>query len=186
MSNVGEIKFWGYEFVLSTINIDKNVKWTSDLNVSLHRSKVVDLGRNRTYIGGDNDYGEDWHRTEVGKPMGVFYGYVFDGVFMNQAELDRGPRYADSDANRHSMVGSVRMKDINGPNGIPDGIITRHDRTQVGDPNPDFLFGFTNNLSYKKWDFSISMVGQVGGDLVWRSLEYSYNLDGAFNMDKNC
>lgn len=188
-SNTGEVKFWGFDFDLETKNLTGSFKWSTNLNLSFGKNKVMSLGPNTDHLGGDVDYGGGWNRTEVGKPLGFLYGYVYDGVFMNAQELEKGPKYADSDANRASMVGSPRMKDISGPNGAPDGIITREDRTMIGDPNPDFMFGMTNNFEYKNFDFSFLISGSIGGDLVMCSKEFSSNLDGAFNMDRallNC
>lgn len=183
-TNIGEAKFHGFDFDLETKNMVGEFKWSTNLNLSLSRNKVLSLGPNTDHLGGDDDYGGDWNRTEVGKPMGFLYGYIYDGVFMNASELEKGPIYADSDANRASIVGSPRMKDITN-----DGKITRADRTMIGNPNPDFLFGITNTFTYKRFDLSVVISGAIGGDLVMRSMEYSYNLDGAFNMDKallNC
>lgn len=183
-TNGGKVKFWGVDFDLETKNLIGEFKWSTNLNLSFSKNKVLSLGNNTDHLGGDGDYGGDWNRTEVGKPMGFLYGYIYDGVFMNEEELAKGPKYADSDANRASIVGSPRMKDISGPDGVPDGIITKDDRTMIGNPHPDVLFGMTHNFSYKNFDLSFLIAGSLGGDLVVRTMEYSYNLDGAFNMDK--
>jgi hypothetical protein len=67
------------------------------------------------------------------------------------------------------------MKDL-----TPDGVINDNDRTFIGNPNPDFLFGFTNDLNYKNFDLSISMAGSYGGQILNPSKwAYLTNLDGA-------
>ena len=86
-------------------------KWNTQINVSIDRNKAAKLGTNDTPIGGFNNQ-EDYNRTAVGKPLGMFYGYVYDGVFMTEAEYEAGPKHASS------MVGTVRMKDLNGDNKI--------------------------------------------------------------------
>lgn len=171
-SNIGEFKFWGHEFGLETKNLTGELKWNTNLNITFNRNKAVKLGTNNTPIGGDRNQ-EDFNRTEVGKPLGLFYGYVYDGVYMNQAEYDAGPKHASS------MVGTVRMKDLNN-----DGIIDMSDRTFIGDPNPDFLFGITNEFFYRNFDASVVIAGAVGGDIIDGTYEWTENLDGVFNVRK--
>jgi len=179
-SNIGEFEFWGHEFSLETKNFVGDFKWDTHLTFSLDRNVVNKLGTENTPIGGFRE-NVDFVRTEVGHPIGQFYGYVYDGVFMDQQELDKGPQitnYGGSD------VGSVRLKDINGPNGTgPDGFIdAAYDKTFIGDPNPDFNFGITNRFYYKNFDLDIHMVGRVGGDLFMGELLWTENIDGVFNV----
>ena len=119
-SNIGEFRFWGHEVGLETKNMTGKFKWNTSLNLTFNRNKAMKLGTNNTPIGGNNNQ-EDYNRTEVGKPLGLFYGYVYDGVFMTQEEYEAGPKHASS------MVGTVRMKDLNG-----DNVIDNNDRTFIG------------------------------------------------------
>ena len=148
-SNIGEFRFWGHELNIETRNLTGEFKWNTSLNLSFNKNKAIKLGTNNTPIGGNNNQ-EDYNRTEVGKPLGLFYGYVYDGVFMTQEEYEAGPKHASS------MVGTVRMKDLNG-----DGIIDNSDRTFIGDPNPDCLFGMTNTFSWKNFDASLVFTGSI-------------------------
>ncbi len=97
---------------------------------------------------------------------------------MTQEEFDTQPVGATS------MVGTTRFADISGPDGVPDGIIDAHDRTYIGDPNPDFIYGITNNLSYGNFDLSIVMAGTVGNDISDNQYQSSENFDGVFNIRK--
>ena len=142
-SNIGEFHFWGHEISLETKNMVGAFKWNTQINVSIDRNKAAKLGTNDTPIGGFNNQ-EDYNRTAVGKPLGMFYGYVYDGVFMTEAEYEAGPKHASS------MVGTVRMKDLNG-----DNKIDMDDRTYIGNPNPDFTFGITNEFSWRNFDASL-------------------------------
>ncbi|MGK6350909.1 SusC/RagA family TonB-linked outer membrane protein [Parapedobacter sp. DT-150] len=169
MSNIGEFRLWGYEFALSTKNIQGNFNWTTDINVSINRNKVIQLGANNTPIGGINEYGDSW-KTEVGRPMGQFWGYVYDGIYMTEAEFESQPKGINS------MVGTVRFKDLNG-----DGIINAEDRTYIGNPNPKFIFGINNTLTYKNFDFNIVASGAVGGDIFDGKAEWLELIDGLFN-----
>jgi TonB-linked SusC/RagA family outer membrane protein len=180
--NVGDIKFWGHELTLNTRNLTGQFKWNTSFNISFNRNKVTRLGINNAPIAGSpstpiTDF-TDW-RTEVGMPLGLFYGYVFDGVYMNQAEFEKGPKYYNASGILMSDVGTVRMKDVNG-----DGKVTPDDKTFIGNPNPDFIFGFTNNFSYRNFDLGIVTSGTYGNKLKNGMDESLYNLDGAFNGPK--
>ena len=176
-SNIGEFRFWGHEFGLETQNLVGKFRWNSALNVTMNRNEVMKLGINNTPIGGYQE-NVDYVRTEVGHPMGQFYGYIYDGVFMTQEEFDGGAKSVNS------KVGSVRIRDVSGPNGKPDGIINVLDKTFIGNPIPDFLLGFTNQFSYENFDLSIHMAGSVGGDIMDVSYQWTENIDGVFNVRK--
>lgn len=176
-SNVGEFKFWGHEFGLETKNFVGALRWNSNLNITVNRNEVMKLGVNNRPIGGYRE-NIDYVRTEVGHPMGQFYGYIYDGVFMNQAELDQGAKSVNS------KVGSVRIRDVSGPDGKADGKIDVYDKTFIGNPIPKFLFGFSNQLSYKNFDLGIQMAGSVGGDIMDVSYQWTENIDGVFNVRK--
>ena len=170
-TNTGEFKFWGHEFVISTKNMVGKFKWNTDFNISFVRNKVVDLGPDIEFIGGLTG---NPHITEVGQPIGMFIGYVFDGIYNNQAELDAAPKHATS------TVGTVRMKNTN-----DDNVIDDNDRTIIGNPNPKFTFGLTNNLSYMNFDLGIIISGAYGNEIMNRTLESVQNLDGVFNVTKD-
>lgn len=178
--NLGDIRQWGHEFTLSTKNLTGAFKWNTDFNISFNRNIVKKIGVNNVSFA-DNPSGvlsefTDW-RTIVGKPIGQYFGYVFDGVFMTQAEANAGPKYYGTSPTSLSQAGTVRYKDLNG-----DGKITwPEDMTIIGNPNPDFIFGFTNSFSYKNFDLNIVLSGTYGNDLYNGVEESTYNLDGVFN-----
>lgn len=171
-SNIGEFRFWGHEISLETKNMVGKFKWNTHVNISIDRNKAMKLGTNDTPIGGNNNQ-EDYNRTAVGMPLGMFYGYVYDGVFMTQEEFEKGPKHASS------MIGTVRMKDLNG-----DNVIDMDDRTFIGNPNPDFTFGITNEFSWKDFDASLVLTGSVGNDIIDGTYEWVENIDGCFNVRK--
>ena len=173
--NIGRIDFWGHEISVSTKNLTGDFKWNTDINLSFNRNEVKKLGTNNVPIGGVSENG-DINRLAVGQPVGVFMGYVNDGVYMTQEEFNTQPKHVSSE------IGTVRYKDISGPNGVPDGVINLSDRTIIGDPNPDMIFGITNQFYWKKFDLSIVMTGVLGGDIIARSYENTNNLDGVFNV----
>jgi TonB-linked SusC/RagA family outer membrane protein len=174
-TNVGEFKFWGHEFAISSKNTVSALKWSTDFNITFLRNRVEKLGTENAPIGGvDNP-----HITKVGEQIGMFYGYVFDGVYRNQAEFDAAPKHATSE------VGTVRYRDIGGSDGTPDGVINSFDKTIIGNPNPDFIWGLVNNLAYKNFDLSIVVSGSYGNEILNQTLQYTQNLDAVFNVTKD-
>lgn len=174
-SNIGEFKFWGYELVVATKNIVGTLKWNTDLNISANRSKTIQLGANNTPLGALTENANlDFWRTEVGHPIGQFYGFVFEGIYRDQQDFDTSPKHVSS------APGTVKYKDLNN-----DNVIDGNDRTFIGDPNPKFYYGFNNSFAYKNFDLNISITGAVGGKVVYQQLEWSELLNGFFNVNKN-
>ncbi len=168
--NIGEIKFWGHEFAVTSRNTTGKLQWTTNANISFNRNKVLALAE-----GIDRVYG-DFHITKVGEPFGQFYGHVADGVYLNKADLDGSPQVPG-----RSTIGSIKLLDING-----DGVITRggdnDDRTIIGNPFPKFIYGITNTFRYGGFDLSIVGSGSQGNQLLVRHLYSTANLDGVFNL----
>ncbi len=168
--NIGEIKFWGHEFSLTTRNLEGKLKWTTNANISFNRNKVMELAP-----GIDRVYGS-FHITQVGQPFGQFYGMVKEGFYKNAEELKNSPVI-----DGRSAIGTIKLKDVNG-----DGKITyggdADDRTIIGNPFPKFTYGIVNDLKYGNWDFSIAGSGSYGNQLWVRHLYSTANLDGVFNM----
>jgi TonB-linked SusC/RagA family outer membrane protein len=155
LQNIGEVENKGWEINLNTQNITGVFEWTTNFNISAFKNKVLKLGPEGAPIISTN------HITQIGQPMGMFYGYITDGVFMNQAELDAGPIWAPGTSDR-SHVGDVRFKDVSGPDGVPDNVINTYDMTVIGNPYPKFYYGMTNGFSYKNIGLSFSITGSYG------------------------
>ena len=117
---------------------------------------------------------QEFYRIQEGYPMGYFWGYRTDGIFQTQEEIDN---YVYSDADTviilqpHASPGDIRRVDLNN-----DGVLNDEDKTLIGDPNPDYIYGFTLNLSYKGFDFSANIQGQAGNQMVkcYRPEERAY------------
>lgn len=178
--NVGEIEFWGHEFAVNSENLTGKVKWNSNFNISFDRNIINNLVA-PGYVRRNTGVSSDYFRQQTGRRLGEFYGFVFDGLYTAAEIAD--PAVAKY---RNSNEGTLKMKDISGPNGVPDGVISdEYDRTFIGDPTPDFSFGLTNSLSYKNFDLNITMAGSVGGKLL-NAAKWAYmtNLDGSRVMLK--
>jgi len=171
--NTGKFRMWGHEFQVSSKNLTGALSWTTDFNISFNDNKVIALPPNTPFVGGGAMYA-GFNRSIVGKHIGEFYGYVFDGIYLTKAEYDKQPKYATS------VVGSTRMKDING-----DGKIDSDDRTLLGNPNPNFIYGMTNNFNYKNFDLNIIISGEVGNQVMNVNYQDFHNNDGIFNMTRD-
>ncbi len=176
-SNIGRFDFWGHEVSINSRNLVGKFNWSTSLNISVPRNIVRKLGTSNAPIGGYAEYWDD-NRTAVGMPIGMFYGYINTGVYKTEEEWKTQPH------NATSMVGTAKFADVSGPNGKPDGVIDANDRTWIGNPNPDLLFGITNNLEYKNFDFTIVISGSVGNDIADDAFQSTENLDGVFNVRK--
>jgi len=170
--NVGTFRMWGHEFAVSSKNRVGKFTWTTDFNITFSDNKVLKLV-NGTPIGGVNRY-NDYNRTAVGHHIGELYGYVFQGLYLNQAAFNKYPHEATS------AVGTARMKDVNGDKRIDIG-----DETFIGNPSPKYIFGITNTFGYKNFDLSIIAGGQVGNKIMNTNLQNLQNLDGIFNVNKD-
>ena len=168
--NIGRVENKGMEFGLTTRNTVGTLAWTTDLNLSFNRNKVLALGPTGDAIRSGSGVGET-NITVLGEPLGNFYGYQQIGVFRNQAELDAFPHFADS------RPGDVKFADINN-----DGVINANDRTLIGNNQPDFIYGINNTITYGGFDLSVSAQGVQGGQILNLSRRFIENLEGNQNQ----
>ncbi|SEW51021.1 SusC/RagA family TonB-linked outer membrane protein [Chitinophaga arvensicola] len=175
--NKGDMENKGLEIGISSRNIEnKNFSWTTNFNISFNRNKVLALGTDNAPIySGNSSEGNPTNVSMVGKPLAMLYGYVFDGIYQNQGEVDKGPAFPGA------IPGNIRFKDING-NGV---INPREDFAIIGNPYPDFNWGMTNTFNYKKFDLRILVVGSMGADRLHATNDYNGNIDGVFNVRKD-
>lgn len=171
-SNVGELKNWGHEFTVSGQILTGKLQWNASYNMSFDKNRIVKL-LPPGFIRRNNTITSDYYRNQEGHSLGEFYGFVFDGLYKDAEDLANSPKSAVSGST--SDVGTIKMKDI-----TPDKVINESDRTFIGNPNPDFLYGLTNQLSYKNIDLSITVAGSYGGKILNPSKwAYLTNIDGA-------
>jgi hypothetical protein len=117
--------------------------------------------------------GEVVTKTEVGMPVGYFYGYLTNGIFQNAQQVEQSPQ------RDVSTPGDIRFKDING-----DGVIDANDRTMIGNPWPNFVYGINGSASYKNFDISIFIQGSQGNDVMNIELDDTESGTGFYNAPK--
>ena len=190
LQNVGSVQNQGFELGLTTTNVapaDNGFGWTTNLNFSVNRNKVLDLGKVVDAEGNTVDRrlpsGNGF--TLVGQPLGVFYAYQVQGIFQSQEEINA----ANAEAKRltgnpgaiyqpSAAPGDIRFKDTNG-----DGIINDKDRTIIGNPNPKAIAGVTNNFTFKGLELSVFFQGSFGNDIYNQNRETLEAMSAPLNQD---
>ena len=151
--NVGSLENRGIEISLGGDIFVGTFKWNSQANWSRNRNKVLEIPGFTP--SGHLKVTGSW--LEPGLPVGVWNLLKFDGIFQDAAQLAAGPRSSAND-----KLGDARFVDKNG-----DGKINlTDDRMIVGDPNPDFIYGWSNTFSYKGLDLAIYLQGSYGNDIM--------------------
>ncbi len=162
LRNLGSMENKGIELGLRTVNMTGAFGWNTNFNVSVNRNKVLDLGGApylfTGWVGGNlhQNNGTNVVRLAPGMPVGAFYGSVAEGVWKSKEEI------AEVGTMPSAAPGSMRFKDTNN-----DGRYNALDDTYIGDPNPDFTLGITNNFEYKRLSLSIFMFGEFGHQVIW-------------------
>lgn len=155
LSNVGSVSNKGFEFFLTSVNMHKgDFKWSTSVNYSAIKNKILDLGRIEQIVTGDVQSIGNTVIIKRGEPLASYFGYVVDGIFNTAEEVK-------ASAQPTAKPGYPKYKDLNG-----DGKITTADQTVIGTPFPKFTFGLQNSLSYKAFKLDIFLQGQQGSDLL--------------------
>ncbi|WP_336515818.1 TonB-dependent receptor [Pollutibacter soli] len=163
VQNVGEIQNKGVELTVGAGIFQGEFRWDVNANISFNRNKVVKLYNNEDILGGFvgvTAVNDNANILRVGRPVGQFWGYVEDG---------------------YNDAGKIKYVDIN-----KDGAFNANDKTYIGDPNPDFIYGFNSFMSYKNFDFNFFIQGSQGNDLfnvssINNTIDYGFGL----NMPKD-
>lgn len=171
-SNVGALQNRGLELALSAnINLGE-VKWKIIGNISGNRSKVLDLGGPASLAYLPAQFGiNNVYQLRVGQPLGNMYGFEVEGVFKSQADLDKYPKVSGD------KIGNWIIRDFNG-----DGVIDENDRHQIGKGVPDFIYGLTQNFSYRNFDLTLIVQGVKGINAIQGTTRQWYNNGGTTNV----
>lgn len=173
--NSGSVQNKGLEVSLDgTVLKVKDFEWKSNFNIAFNRNKILSLSPDvREQYARNISTGDAPFIQIVGKPIGALYGYVEDGYYDNEAEVRSDPAYSGlGNAIILRTIGEVKYKNLdNDPVSI-----SQTDRTFIGDVNPDYTFGFTNNFKYKRFDLSIFVNGVQGNDIINMNTRFNANL----------
>lgn len=161
--NGGDVENRGFEVALNwNDHIGKDFRYGINANLAYNKNKVTRIANAEGIIHGDANVlsqgTTEMYRAEVGKPIGYFWGYKTAGIFQNQAEIDA---WKNGFLQKAPQPGDVKFVDNNG-----DGVINEKDKTMIGDPHPDFNLGFSLNLAYKGFDFSVTATGAFGQQIA--------------------
>lgn len=151
LANLGTIENKGIELAATyTKEISDGLNLTVSGNFTTINNMVTQLNQTGyTIINGPSV-------TQAGHPIGYFYGYKEIGIYQTAQEIIKSPA---------SMIGTVKPGDIKYADINGDGVITDADRTQIGNPTPDFLYGGSIGLSYKSFDLGIDLQGVYGNEI---------------------
>lgn len=151
--NAAQVSNQGIDFKVTWRDAKGDFGYHISLLGSTVKNEVLSLGEGKEEIfgGGLGIGGLLGTRTVVGLPIGAFYGYVVEGVFQNQEELNSFPKRGNE------VPGDLRYADMNN-----DGVITSADRTYLGSPIPNFIFGASLGFDWKGFDFVTDLNGVTG------------------------
>lgn len=158
--NAGKVRNQGFEVSVSSKNVDgPKFKWSTTVNYSTNRNKVLDLnGTNNILVGQTGPYiltnGLAPSILRVGQPIGSFYGYISKGIWQNTDQIKNGTKMKVT-------PGDPIFADLTG-----DSLITGDDRTIIGHALPKFIFGVTNDFTYGRLSLSVFLQGVYGNDLL--------------------
>ncbi|MCG8322642.1 MAG: TonB-dependent receptor [Cytophagales bacterium] len=160
--NFGEMRNQGLEMELSYRGNKGDLSYRISGNASIIRNEVTRLNapflETRRY-GRPN---EEIARVFPNEPLSPFYGWVADGIYQNTNEISADPSIANDPRNEAGLIqpGDVRFVDLNG-----DGLIDENDRTIIGDPNPELVYGLNAGVNYKGFDLNLFFLGSAGHEI---------------------
>ena len=191
MKNIGKIRNSGWELTLNTVNIQtKNFKWSSNFNIAFNKNKVLELAENQTALLTSAYFDQTYNAqptyiSKVGYPMGMMYGYIYEGTYKYDDFYNSGGTYTlrpDVPAytgETNTQPGMPKYKDVNG-----DGKIDSSDRTFIGRGQPIHTGGFTNDFSYKGFDLSIFFQWSYGNDILNANRLFFENVNGKKDLNQ--
>ncbi|MEM6842214.1 MAG: TonB-dependent receptor [Bacteroidota bacterium] len=168
LKNIGKVENRGFELTLNSRNISGEFIWDMGFNVSANRNQILELpdGNEILYRSGPGHMVGlgDTQILREGEPVGVFYGWIYDGVYQEGDDFIEGGGFEQE-------AGGERFRDIDSRDengeltGVPDGQLNNDDRTVIGDPNPDFIWGFNNDFRWKGFDLNVFFQASQGNEI---------------------
>ncbi|GGH23645.1 SusC/RagA family TonB-linked outer membrane protein [Dyadobacter endophyticus] len=165
-ANIADMENTGVELELGFRKRLGEVDFSVNGNVSYIKNQVTNLGNGVQYLSGGASFqgAPPITRTQVGQPIGSFFGYVNQGIFQTQEEVDAHVSAEGKKIQPNAKPGDFKWQDLNG-----DGTITETDRTFIGNPTPKWNYGLTLNAAYKGFDIVVFGQG-VAGNQIFQGL----------------
>lgn len=141
--NIGQVENRGVELNVDAALFNRNFQWNVNGNLSINRNKVIALSNGEDILGGNINVlivSDNATILREGRPIGQFWGFLEDG---------------------YTETGRIQFQDLDG-----DGQITENDKTYIGDPNPDFFYGFNSVMGFKGFELSVFFQGTSGNDIL--------------------
>lgn len=173
LENIGKVSNEGLEFALNTINVEnKKFSWNSNFNISFNKNRVLALSSGQQALISQVSYTSSPsypYIAEVGGPISQIIGFKWLGNYQ-YSDFDKLPNgtyvlkgNVPSNGNTRTTIlpGDIKYADING-----DGNVTDADKVVIGDPNPLFTGGFSNNFTYKGFDLNVLLTFSYGNDIL--------------------
>lgn len=149
--NAGKMRNKGFEVSVNSRNLIGEFSWNTSVNASYNKNGIVRLN-------GDVPMYFDNNIHAAGHPVSSFYGYVTNGIFQTQDEVDcYAIQTKGEDPYNRTSAGDIKFKDLNN-----DGVINDKDRTYLGNPTPSWIFSMNNSLAWKGFDLEIFLQGAAG------------------------
>ncbi|WP_299682173.1 TonB-dependent receptor [uncultured Tenacibaculum sp.] len=160
--NAGTSRVKGFEFVVKYKDqIGDDFSYDINYNVTRVNGEVTAVNGGVFLEGGSFGVGQPApSRMEVGQPIGYFYGLQTDGVFQTVEEINSSPSQAGL-LGVDTVPGDLKFVDVNG-----DGVINFDDKTNIGNPQAEFIMGLNLGFKYKNWDFKSYMYAELNKDMV--------------------
>ncbi len=185
-ANGGDVENKGIEMDFGYHKIHGEFTFSVNANLAYNKNEVTRINNEEGIIHGPEGilfHGHsEIYRAEVGYPIGYFYGYLADGIFQTDQDI-QDHIYIDENGDttviqrRNVYPGDIRFRDIGGRedslgNKLPDGSITGDDRTIIGNPHPEIIYGLAFSGEYKGFDLSITLSGVAGNDIIYNLRNY--------------
>lgn len=182
-ANIGEINNKGFDFMVQYRDSYKDFRYDIALTLSTNKNKVIKLNDEINPIiwrglSGDCTWNSSQYRTENGQPMGQLYGYIVDGIFQSQEEINQLNVKAPDGIyqSEGTAPGDFKYRDLNG-----DNEITNEDKDFIGNPWPKLVYGLNINLSWRNFDLIMGWVGNADFDIFNDAKAYERNFYGDYN-----
>jgi TonB-linked SusC/RagA family outer membrane protein len=176
--NAGEMENKGVEFTIDSRNLEGDFTWNTSFNFSYNQNVVKSLNDTVPMTSGSIGLNYNLALIQAGQPVNEFYGFIIDGIFQTQTEVDNhAVQVPGNDPYNRTSAGDIKFRDLNN-----DGVINDLDRAFTGNPNPTFIFALNNSFTFKGFDMSLFLQGVAGNKIFNANRLYTEAMSVAQNQ----